>query len=388
MRKYKKINIPSYLMRTKWFIILIAIILLIVFGRTVNSPALTKTAIVLGAGIDYSEENKEFIVTTQSVIMASSSSEGSGVTSYDTYTSTGKTIAEALDDISRKMGLIVSLAHCNVLFVSRSVLKLDHMQLIYPLTGMYSLPEHAILVTGEKSPREMISVQIGTTVSAPYFLQLALGNKEGTNGMIRTNVKDFLARSLSRSEATAIPYITFKEMPDQPITSDGESKDYYEFDLSSILVFNHDDSEIIKDEQSETLAIFLTQNTSGALDYCSENGETVEFRILDKDVKTKADGKNISAQMELSVELLDVQFINTDKVLTGADPQIKQAAAQLAKRLEKNLTELFEMSKKWNIDFLGLQAKAYQSVGRKLDENCLDTLSFSPSVKLQVKETA
>lgn len=384
----RKLNIPSYLMRTKWFIIFLAVIALIIFGRTVNSPALTKTAIVLGAGLDYSEESGEFIVTTQSVLMASSSSEGAGLTSYDTFTSTGKTIAEALDDISRKMGLTLSLAHCNVLFVSQSILKLDHMQLVYPLTGMYSLPEHAILVTGEKSPREMLSTQIGTTQSAPYFLQLALTNKEGTNGMIRTNVKDFLARSLSRSKATAIPYITMKEMPDQPITSDGEKKDNYEFDLSSTLVFNHDDAKLLKDKQAEMLVLYLTKSTFGALAYESDKGECVEFRLLNKDVKTKANGRNVSAKIQLTVELLDVQFIDTDKVLTGADPQIREAADKLAREMEGTLIELFELSKEWNIDFLGLQTKAYQSVGRTLEEDCLSTLTFSPEVKLQVKETA
>lgn len=265
----KKLNIPSYLMRTKWFILLLVLLALIVFGRTVNSPELTKTAIVLGAGLDYSEEDEQFIVTTQSVLMASSSSEGAGLTAYDTFTSTGETIATALDDISRKMGLTVSLAHCNVLFVSKSILKLDHMQLIYPLTGMYSLPEHAILVTGEKSPREMLSAQIGTTKSAPYFLQLALTNKEGTNGMIRTNVKDFLARSLSRSEAVVIPYITLEEMSDQPITNDGEQEGNYEFEMSSTLVFNHDKSEILKDKEAETLSLFLTKSTYGSLNYKS-----------------------------------------------------------------------------------------------------------------------
>lgn len=384
----RKLNIPSYLMRTKWFIIFLAVLALIIFGRTVNSPELTKTAIVLGAGLDYSEESGEFIVTTQSVLMASSSSEGAGLTSYDTFTSTGKTIAEALDDISRKMGLTLSLAHCNVLFVSQSILKLDHMQLVYPLTGMYSLPEHAILVTGEKSPREMLSTQIGTTQSAPYFLQLALTNKEGTNGMIRTNVKDFLARSLSRSKATAIPYITMKEMPDQPITSDGEKKDNYEFDLSKTLVFNHDDAKLLKDKQAEMLVLYLTKSTFGALAYESDKGECVEFRLLNKDVKTKANGRNVSAKIQLTVELLDVQFIDTDKVLTGADPQIREAADKLAREMEGTLNELFELSKEWNIDFLGLQTKAYQSVGRTLEEDCLSTLTFSPEVKLQVKETA
>ena len=382
----KKINIPSYLMRTKWFLILLAVLALIIFGRTVNSPALTKTAIVLGAGLDYSEEDGEFIVTTQSVLMASSSSDSAGQTTYNTYTSTGKTIAEALDDISRKMGLTVSLAHCNVLFVSQSVLKLDHMQLVYPLTGMYSLPEHAILVTGDKSPREMLAVKIGTTSSAPYFLQLALTNKEGTNGMIRTNVKDFLARSLSRSKSAVIPYITLKKLPDQPIT--GEQKDNYEFDLSSTLVFNHDKAQVLANRQAETLSLYLANETFGAINYTSDKGERVEFRILNKNVDSKAKGRSITAEIELSVELLDVQFIDSDKVLTGADPEIREAANKLGKEIEQTLTQLFELSKELNIDFLGLQAKAYQSVGRQLEQDCLKTLSFSPKVSLTVKETA
>ncbi len=375
-------------MRTKWFLILIAIIFLIIFGRTVNSPALTKTAIVLGAGIDYNEEDGKFIVTAQSVLMASSSSDSSGQTSYVTYTSEGDTIAAALDDISRKMGLLASLAHCNVLFVSQSVLKLDHMQLIYPLTGMYALPEHAILVTGEKSPKELLALKIGTTVSAPYFLQLAFSTKEGTNGMIRTNVKDFLARSLSRSEATAIPYITVKKLEDQPIDQTGEQKDNYEFALNDALVFNHGKSEIVKGDLAEALSLFLTSETYGALNYKSKNGETVEFRILNKDVECKANGRSVSAKMELTVELLDVQFVQSDDILTGADEIIKNAADALAQKLTQSLTQLYELSKSMQIDFLGLQAKAYQSVGRTLERNCLDTLSFTPEVTLRVKETA
>ena len=386
--KGKKLNIPSYLMRTKWFVIAIVVLALIIFGRTVHSPELTKTAIVLGAGIDYSEEDRQFIVTTQSVLMASSSSEGSGKTSYNTHTATGNTIAEALDDISRKMGLSISLAHCNVLFMSQSVLKLDHMQLVYPLTGMYALPEHAIMVTGEKSPREMLAMQIGTTVSAPYFLQLALANKEGTNGMIRTNVKDFLVRSLSRSEAIAIPYITMKKLPDQPITSDGQGEDYYEFDMSSVLVFNHNDSQILTDDLAEALSIYITKSTFGSLNYRSPEGETIEFRLLNKDVSTKAKGRDITAEIELTVELLDVQFVDTDKVLTSADPQIQKAAKELEKEIEGLLNQLFELSKEYGIDFLGLQAKAYQSVGRDLEKNCLDTLSFTPDVIMKIKETA
>lgn len=383
----KKLNVTSYALRTKWIVILLAAIFLLIFGRTVNSPALTKTAIVVGIGVDFDEDKKEFEVTTQSVQMLSNAS-GSGGQRFNVYSATGNTISSALDDISRKMGLIVSLAHCEVLFMSRSALKLDHMQIIYPLIGMYALREQAIIAAGALKPKDMLAVRIGSTVSAPYFLQTAIVNNEGSDGLINTSAKDLLARSLSRSEATAIPYVVPKELENQPQDEQEELKGNYEFDLSKVLVFNHDKAQVLDDDLSEILSIYLSNSTYGSLNYRAEDGSSFEFRILDKSVSSSAKGRKIFAEIELKVDLLDYQFVPEQNILTGASELIKKAADALADELCERMRKLHEASLSSGIDFLGLQAKAYQSVGRSLEKNCLDTLSFEPKVKLTVKEAA
>lgn len=383
----KKLAVSSYVARTKWAVILIIAIILVVFGRTVETPSLIKSAIVLGIGIDFDEQTKEFDVSAQSVLVGIAGGQDAQAT-YAMYNAQGKTIADALDNISRKMGLIVSLAHCNVLFVSPAVLKLDHLQLIYPLTGMYALPEQAILVSGKHAPKEIMALRLGTTLSSPFFLQQALTNEEGSDGMIRTTVKDFAARSLSRSESNAIPYIIATKMENPPMTEQGEGGDTYEMDLSRALVFNHEKFKIIEGEPSELLALFSSRDIVGTLNYTADNGGSMEFKILDKKIRIKAKGKSIFADMELSVDLSDVQHVNTNKVLSSADEIVKQYANLLAKQFEKQLTELFETSKQCGIDFLNLQDKAYQSVGRTLPENCLDKLSFFAKVTIKVQETA
>ena len=135
----KRVRISSYVMRTKYIVIIFACIFLIVFGRTIETPSLSKTAIVLGVGIDYNEENREFEVSTQTILVGASTGDTSQTT-YNNYTGKGKTISGALDDISQKMGLLITLSHCNVLFVSTNALKLDHFHLLYPLIVMYELP--------------------------------------------------------------------------------------------------------------------------------------------------------------------------------------------------------------------------------------------------------
>lgn len=383
----KRLNITSYIQRTKWLVVVLVTIVLVTFGRLIKPPSLISTAIVIGIGVDFMEDSQEFEVTSQTVMVGASSGDTSQTT-YNTYTGKGKTIAGALDDISRKMGLNISLSHCNILFVSQSALKLDHIQLLHPLIGMYELPEQAIMVSGNKSPREMIAVRMGTTTSSPYFLQSALINLEGSNGMIRTTAKDFLARSLSRSESAVIPYITAQKLEDQPMTGQETLKDNYEFDFTNSLAVSHTDSKIIEKEMAEILAIYFSKNVSGIINYTAENGETVEFKLLKKDLNVKAEDRNVTAKLEVSVDLLDIQHVDENDIFTNAHDTVIKYANELAKKIQNLLGEMFELSKEIDIDFLNLQAKAYQSVGRDLEEDCLATLTYTPSVKLTVEEAS
>ena len=382
----KKQTIPSYLARTKWFVFALIALILIVFGRTVETPSLTKSAVVLGIGIDYNADDSLFTVSAQCVLVGSSSGDTSETT-FNTYSSSGNTIAGAMDGISRKMGLIISLAHCNVVVMSQSALALDHMQLIYPLTEMYALPEQTIIVSCPDSPEELLSLRVGTTLSAPFFLQQALINEEGSDGMIRTTSKDFLARSLSRSEANAVPYIKVQKTQSPPISQQGNDEDSYELLIGDALVFNHDKFAVIDKKYAEVLALFLGHGVTGTFNYSDKEGGSMEFKVLKKDVKLKASERDVKAEINLSVDLSDVQNIDTDKVLSSADEIVKLYAQKLADDIKAKFEYLYEFSKKENIDFLNLQAKAYQSVGRTLERDCLSTISFTPIVKISVRET-
>lgn len=383
----KKLNISHYAMRTKWIVLVVVSVTLAVFGRLIEVPSLNKSSIVLGVGIDYIKGENLFEVSVQSVLVGASSGDTSQTT-YNNYTGTGKTVAGALDDISRKMGLIVSLSHCNVLFMSQEAMKLDHFQLIYPLVVMYEMPEHAIIVTGNKSPKEMLAIRIGTTVSAPFFLQSTLYNQEGSNGMIKTTAKDMLARSLSRSKTAVVPYISAKKLEDQPMTGQDTLKDNYEFDMSRSLAFNHDSCIVIEERMAEMLALYYSQDVAGVLNYTAENGETVEYKILKKDVKLKADGMSVFLDMSITVDFLDVQNVDENEVMTSAEELIKKMASMMANKMRDTFIEMYNLSKDIGIDFLSLQAKAYQSVGRDMPNDCLDDISFYCKIDISVEEAA
>ena len=384
----KKPTVSKSLICSKWVVIAIVAVVLIVYGRIVKSPSLTKTQIVLGAGIDFLSESREFEVTTQSAIVASTYGTSDSKTTYNVYSAKGKTVAEALDGISRKIGLNISLAHCNVLFLSKSALALDHLQLFYPLTGMYSLPEQSMIVASALPPKDLLDKRVGTTVSSALFLQNTLMNQEGDDGMIRTTVKDFLAMSLSRSHASALPYVEVKELESQPQNADGEIKDNFELIVNRALVTDKDKTCLIDEKLTEVLSIYLSSDVTGTLNYTSPAGESIEFKVLSERANLTAKGRTVFADIKISADLLDVQFVDSNTMLTGSDDIVKDFAKALERDLEERLAALFEISKAEQIDFLGLQAKAYESVGNTLEENCLGTLTFVPRVQISVSESA
>lgn len=385
----KKISIPSYIMRTKWIVLVIAVIVLVILGRTIENPALTETAIVVGVGIDYSDA-EGFTVSSQSVIISQNSAEGNSNNSYATYTEKGKTISQALDSISRKMGLTLSLAHCNAVYLSESALKLNHLELVSALTGIYSLPEQAIIVSGELPPEKLIAARVSATVSAPFFLQTTVSKHEGSDGTMRTTVKDFMARSCSRSKANVIPYIRTKPQEEPPLSSQGEEGENVEYIMSESLAFDSDSNIIIESSLAEVLSLYLSQEVVGTLNYTFPTGESLEFMVMERKLKTKTNAKqrDISAELKLSVNLLEGQHLNSGHRVSSADEIAQRAAQELSKELSAKLTELFKLSKECGIDFLNLQTKAYQSIGRTLERDCLDTLSFSPTVKIEISESS
>ena len=172
------------------------------------------------------------------------------------------------------------------------------------------------------------------------------------------------------------------------MTEGGNDASTYETDMSRALVFNHEKTALLEGEYSELLALFISRDAVGTLNYTADDGGTMEFKILGKQVSLKANGTRLFASIKLFVDLSDVQHVPTDKVLSSADPVVKDYANRLAAQFEKRFVELYETSKSTGIDFLNLQDKAYQSVGRTLPENCLDELSFSASVTISVQETA
>ena len=364
--------------RTKWLVVLVVTAVLLFFGRTTDIRSLTQSAIVIGLGIDRTETG--FAVSTLSVIV-SGSAGGDNSESYAVYSAEGATVSEGLDKIAQKMGLLVSLSHCNVLVLSEDAFSAEHTLLFKPLVTAYSLPEQAVVTATQSPPSDVLAARTGTTVASAYFVQASLLQNLGGDGLALVTVKDFLARSLSRSGCVNIPLIDIEEMPTQPGSEQGEAEGVAELFMNRNLVVSRDGCFVMDEDLAQALTMLTRSKVRGKLSVSLPGGGAAELRVINASPKLQAEGMSVKASLDVSVSFIEVQGAYT------ASDLMRETEKAAAAQLERRILACHALSLSTGADILGLENEVYKKAGYRLPENCLTDISFSCSVTVTVKES-
>ena len=181
----------------KTLIILLIAVVLVFFGRVVENKSLTQSGIAVGIGVDFKDE--KYNITVQVVTVSGGAGSDKGTTNYLTYSAEGKTIGDAVNAVSEKIGLVVSLSHCNLVIMSRSALSLNPIRTFSALTKSLSLPEQALVVATDEDIPSLFASKIPSTENISFFLQSVLLQDLEAGGLTSVSVKDYLALRTSRS---------------------------------------------------------------------------------------------------------------------------------------------------------------------------------------------
>ena len=377
-----KARLRDRFFRTKWLVALIAAAVLLFFGRVTNIRPLSQSALVIGVGIDLADDG--FDVSALSVVV----SGGDGAAASETYvvtTAQGATVSEALDKISQKMGLLVSLSHCNVLVLSPRAFSVDHVRLLLPLVSSFSLPEQAAVTATESKPSDVLAARTATDASA-FFVQASLLQNLGGDGIALVTVKDFLASSLSRSGSVNIPVIDIREPEHQPSGQSGGGE-VKELVMGRNLVVHGGETFFLEEDLAQAATMLVRDRVKGRLSVTLRDGTAVELRVIDASPSLSADGMSVHASLSVTASFLEVQHAAGSSPVTPSDDIVRVAADQAARDLEHRLLACHALSLEHSADFLGLENEVYKRIGYTLPQNCLADIAFSCSVTVTVKES-
>ena len=385
----------------KLYVILAVIILFTFFSNDFGLVDIQKTAIILAAAIDKTENG--FSVTTQ-IAVPKGSDRTTGGTSSVEIQADGETVSDCVANIYAKTGWVPKFVFCNLIVIGEKAAQDDvFAYLNYFMRNKY-MNDSCSLAVCEGKAEELISSQSAIDDASSLAISKLFSESSVKSGRVMPmTLKDFSIHYYGPSKSSYLPYLrTISQEGDQSSNGSGSS--------GRSGGGGSGESEPEKVYSAEQTALFVSGKMVGLLDekltfafsllkgqVCSGNmnakeGEANATLTILKDkggasLEMKGGPKailslNLVARLCCKSVSSDVQEIADEE----PSEEILKSAEEI---LKEHLAELWDTCKESGCDLFGLQNSLYRSSLKKYAEwkdSLWDTVTPQFKTKVEAKK--
>lgn len=198
--------------KSKLVLVLFFLMVVSYFTSDFNLIDIEKTAIIAAIGIDCAGD--ELCVTAQVAIPQATNQ--SATNSDAIITAQGKTVFDALDNISKETGWHPKLTFCNLVVLGNKVVSGKYMPIIDFLLTSNRFQNSAVLAAAETTAKEILSSSTPLDHISSFALQkILLKNYDKANPVLKTDIREFSASSRSHSSFAFMPLIKVIQTDDK-----------------------------------------------------------------------------------------------------------------------------------------------------------------------------
>lgn len=389
-------------LRTYFLPIMIAFAMLLFFTHDFGLIDIEHTAIIVAMGVDKTDE--EYEVSTKIAIPQATTQN---VSNNDSLISAkGKTIAEALDKIAVNTGWYPLFAFCNLIILGENTLNGNIMDTVNFFIRTDRVPDSATVCACKGTAKELLSTNTPLDSVSSFAMQKILQQDYAKmNRIANVNVKQFVEKSLSKSETAYFPYVsTVKSGEKSKSGSSGGSggssggsggsggqgengqggNESSVYDATNTVVFSKG-RKVFFLSPEETLMLNLKSKNSIdtfiKLDEVNYEGKItpvlIEIEDSKKDFYFEFDGKRpvYNVKMILYCRIVSV---NASAPVSELYPSAKVSDEILEateKKMKDTLTSLYKKSQLVGCDLFGIKDELYKYHYKKYDGLKDDILS-------------
>ncbi len=387
----------------KLYILLAAVILFAFFSNDFGLVDIQKTAIILAAAIDRTEEG--FSLTAQ-IAVPKGSDRTTGGTSSVEIQSEGQTVSDCLTRIYTKTGWVPKLVFCNLILIGEEAAKEKVFDsLDYFLRNEY-MPDSCLLAVSEGKAGEMLSSQSAIDDASSLAITKLFSDAAQKSGKVMPNsLKDFTMGMFGVSESGYLPFVRSTPQQGEQSAEGGgsggggggsggsssgeEPQQIYSADSTAL--FSKDKMvALLPIEQTFALSLLKGKVFAGTFN-AKEEGKPVTLSVIENGGGVKLDSKN-GLKAKLSVDLLVRLCCRSTAVPSEENigDTVPAKTLEDAKGVvEGYLTDLWDTCKQSGCDLFSLKQSLYRSSLKKYakwKDNFLPSLSFETDVKVRTRK--
>lgn len=386
--------------KNRLILIVVIIMALLFFSSDFSLIDIEKTAIIVAIGID--KDESDIIITAQ--IGVPHATEEALDNSDTLITGSGKTVMEAINNISKQTGWYPKLSFCNMIIFGNGIANDNIQSVADHLLASERFQNSALLAVSETSAKEFLSTQTPLDAISSFAIEKVLvENGAATTSVLDTNIKDFSKSVHGRNAYGYMPYI---RIIDGAINGEEEGSSAV---TGLIINKNIGDNGLIDDffktnafsgsggqsENNSPTAVYDASRTAifvdGKIADILTKDETIAFNLLKVDadrviVSTKAGdeyaaleifdsrhkisvsyGKRPTLKLDLNITVRIADGTGGDEAVGGEDSSLGRRATVPQKycdsvkdEIRDILTSLFERMTEKNIDLFSVRDMTYK----------------------------
>lgn len=365
--------------------ILLAIFtVLVLFSVGYKGNDILARAIVLGVGIDLTEEGE--LSVTAEIVSPGNGGEQVGMFSK-TVTATGKTVAEALKEIAVKAGKETSLGQMVLIVLGEDYIKTDFSDTVSYFIRSDSCKESCIICCCQGRAEELLNC--GDAVSQSVSLSLA-DKLKGLSKDVAIPASDLLSYTRSQMELFRtgfLNYVTYEESKNTS-TVNPEQKQVF-FSADRVAVFRKNKIiGILSQQETQGFAILNNEVAGNVFPVKDKEGKYLTLRANSKNVDSKQKDGVVSIAVTIEVKLSRTDSFGAGGIFTAkTDSEIPQEMLDQVKQQSIELAKAF-LSKQveWEFDILKIHEIFRQKYGSTKDIQTLPMKAIPVNLTIEVKE--
>lgn len=360
----------------KLYLILLAVILFAFFSNDFGLVDVQKTAVILAAGIDKTEDG--YTLTSQIAVPKGSDRTTGGTSSVEIETE-GKTVSDCITMLYAKTGWVPKLVFCNLLLIGEETAKENVFGgLDYFLRSDY-MSDSCYLAVCEGTAKEVLSSQSAVDDASSLAITKLFSDAAVKSGKVMPNtLKDFSMSYYGVSKSGYLPYVRMADQEGAQESGGNESSGGSGGQDKSQKIYSADETAVFQDGEmaallgsDETLAFSLLKGEvfAGTFNAMDED-KVITLTVLENSggisLETKETPKvklalNLTVRMCCKGTSTPIDDLSSDEV----SEQTLRSAEQI---LKGYVQKLWDTCKKSGCDLFELKRDLYRSSMQKFSE--------------------
>ncbi len=361
MRKFLK-TLPM-----KLYLLLLAAVLFSFFSNDFGLVDIQKTAIILAAGVDKTENG--FLLTAQ-IAVPKGSDRTTGGTSSVEIEAEGKTVSDCVTSIYSKTGWVPKLVFCDLIVLGEETAKSDVIShLNYFLRNEY-MPDSCLVAVCEGSAKELLSSTSALADASSLAIEQLFSDAAQKSGKVMPNtLKEFAIGYYGVSKSSYLPFLRMADQEGAENAASGSSSGGEGTEPQKI--YTAEETAIFSEGRmvgllspEETLLFSMLEGKVFAGTLSAEReGEPVTLTVLKNDGSVSLKGED-APKAVLSVSLvvrLCCRGVTAPIADVSDDSVPKEVLESAASALKEHAAALFEHAKSAGCDLFNLKRTLYRT---------------------------